>query len=127
MTLIIEIYLLMGLGVTGDRSKVQYCKKQYCIGTWNVRPMNQGKLEVVKQEMARVNVNILGISKLKWTGMGEFNSDGHYIYYCRQEFLRRNGVAIMVNKRAQNAVPGCNFKKDRMISVRFQGNHSISQ
>ena len=83
--------------------------------------MNQGKLDVIKQEMAKVNVDILGISKLKWTGMGEFNSDGHYIYYCRQEFLRRNGVAIMVNKRAQNAVPGCNLKKDRMISVHFQG------
>ena len=82
---------------TGDRSKYQYCKEQYCIGTWNVRSMNQGKLEVVKQEMARVN--ILGISKLKWTGMGEFNSDDHYIYYCGQESLRRNGVAIMVNKR----------------------------
>ena len=85
--------------VTGDRSKVQCCKEQYCIGTWNVRSMNQGKLEVVKQEMARVNVDILGISELKWTGMGEFNSDDHYIYYCGQESLRRNGVAIMVNKR----------------------------
>ena len=84
--------------VTCDRSKVQGSKEQYCIGTWNVRFMNQGKLEVVKQEMARVNVNILGISELKWTGMGEFNSDDHYIYYCGQESLRRNGVAIMVNK-----------------------------
>ena len=84
---------------TGDRSKVRCCKEQYCIGTWNVRSMNQGKLEVVKQEMARVNVDILGISELKWTGMGEFNSDDHYIYYCGQESLRRNGVAIMVNKR----------------------------
>ena len=83
--------------------------------------MNQGKLEVVKQEMARVNVNILGISKLKWTGKGEFNSDDHYIYYCRHESLRRNGVAIMVNKRVQNAVLGCNLKNDRMISVCFQG------
>ena len=83
--------------------------------------MNQGKLEVVKQEMTRVNVDILGISELKWTGMGEFNSGGHYIYYCRQESLRRNGVAIMVNKRVQNAVLGCNLKNDRMISVRFQG------
>ena len=80
--------------VTGDRSKVQCCKEQYFIGTWNVRFMNQGK-----QEMTRVNVNILGISKLKWTGMGEFNSDDHYIYYYGQESLRRNGVAIMVNKR----------------------------
>ena len=86
--------------VTGDTSKVQCCKQQYYIQTWNVRSMNQGKLEVVKQEMARVNVDILGISKLKWTRMGEFNSDDHYIYYCGQESLRRNGVAIMVNKRA---------------------------
>ena len=83
--------------------------------------MNQGKLEVVKQEMARVNVDLLGISELKWTGMGEFNSDDHYIYYCEQESLRRNGVAIMVNKRVQNTVLGCNLKNDRMISVRFQG------
>ena len=83
--------------------------------------MNQGQLEVVKQEMARVNVNILGISKLKWTAMGEFNSDDHYIYYYGQESLRRNGVAIMVNKRVQNAVLECNLKNDRMISVRLQG------
>ena len=83
--------------------------------------MNQGKLEVVKQEMARVNVNILGISELKWTGMGEFNSDDHYIYYCRQESLRRNRVAIMVNKRVRNAVLGCSLKNDRMISVCLQG------
>ena len=83
--------------------------------------MNQGKLEVVKQEMARVNVNSLGISELKWTGMGELNSDNHYIYYCGQESLRRNGVAIIVSKRVQNAVRGCNLKNDRMISVRFQG------
>ena len=89
---------------TGDRSKVQCCKEQYCIGTWNVRSMNQGKMEVVKQETARVNIDILGISELKWTGMGEFNSDDHYIYYCDQESLRRNGVAIMVNKRVRNAV-----------------------
>ena len=85
------------LDVTGDRSKVQCCKEQYCTGTWNVRSMNQGKLEVVKQEMAGGNINILGISKLKWTVMGE--SDDHYIYYCEQEFLRRNGLAIIVNKR----------------------------
>ena len=83
--------------------------------------MNQGKLEVVKQDMARVNADILGISELKWTGMGEFNSDDHYIYYCRQESLTRNGVAIMVNKTVRNAVLGCNLKNDRMISVRFQG------
>ena len=85
--------------VTGDGSKLQCYKEKYCIGTCNVRSTNQGKLEVVKQEMARVNVDILGISELKWTGMGEFNSDDHFIYYCGQESLRRNGVAIMVNKR----------------------------
>ena len=84
--------------VTGDGSKVRCCKEQYCIGTWNVRFMNQGKLEVVKEEMARVNIDILGISELKWTGMGEFNSDDHFIYYCGQESLRRNGVTIIVNK-----------------------------
>ena len=83
--------------------------------------MNQGKLEVVKQEMARVNVDILGISELKWTGMGEFNSDDHYIYYCGQESLRRNGVAIMVNKRLRNAVLRCNLQNNRMISARLQG------
>ena len=85
--------------MTGDRSNVRCYKEQYCIGTWNVRSMNQGKLEVVKQEMVRVNIGILGISELKWTGMGEFNSDDQYIYYCGQESLRRNGVAIMVNRR----------------------------
>ena len=84
--------------VTGDGSKVRSYKEQYCIGTWNVRPMNQGKLAVVKQEIVRVNINILGISKLKWTGMGEFNSDDHCIYYCGQESLRINGMAIIVNK-----------------------------
>ena len=114
-------YLGKAVDVTGDRSKVRCYNEQYCIGTWNVRSMNQGQLEVVKREMARVNVNILGISKLKWTRMGEFNSDDHYIYYCGQESLRRNGVAIMVNKRLQNTVLGCNLKKDRMISVHFQG------
>ena len=86
-----------------------------------VRSMNQGKLEVVKQEMARVNVDILGFSELKWTGMGEFNSDDHYVYYCGQESLRRYGVAIMVNRRVQNAVFGCSLKNDRIISVHFQG------
>ena len=100
------------MDVTGDRSKVQCYKEQYCIGTWNVRSMNQGKLEVVKQGMVGVNVNILGISELKWTGMGEFNSDDHYIYYCGQESLRRNGVAIMVSKKVQTAVLGCNLKKN---------------
>ena len=83
--------------------------------------MNQGKLEVVKQEMTRMNIDILGISELKWTGMGEFNSDDRYIYYCGQESIRRNGVAIMVNKRVRTAVLGCNPKNDRMISVHFQG------
>ena len=105
---------------TGNGSNIRCCKEHY-IKTWNVRSMNHGKLEVVKQEMARVNVDLLGISKLNWTGMGEFNSDDHYIYYCRQESLRRNRVAILVNKRVQNAVLGCNLKNDRMISVRFQG------
>ena len=94
------------MDVTGDRSKVQCSKEQYCIGTWNVRSMNQSKLEVVKQEMARLNIDILGISELKWTEMGEFNSDDHYIYYCGQESLRRNGVAIMVNKTVRNTVLG---------------------
>ena len=83
--------------------------------------MNQGRLEVIKQGMVTVNIDILGISKLKWTGMGEFNSDDHYIYYCRQESLRRNAVAIIVNKRVQTEVLGCNLKNDRMISVHFQG------
>ena len=83
--------------------------------------MNQGKVEVVKGEMVKVNIDILGISELKWTGMGEFNSDDHYIYYCGQESFRRNGVAIIVNRRVRNAVLGCNLKNDRMISVRFQG------
>ena len=86
--------------------------------------MNQGKLEVVRQEMTRVNIEILGISELKWAGMGEFNSDDHYIYYCGQESLRRNGVALRVNKRVQNAVLVCNLKNDRMISVHFQGKPS---
>ena len=95
--------------------------EHFCIGTWNVRSKNQGKLEVVKQEMARVNVYILGIGEIKWTGMGEFNSDDHYICYCGQESLRRNGVAIIVNKWVRNAVLGCNLKNDRMISVHFQG------
>ena len=101
--------------VTGDGSKVRCCKEQYCIGTWDVK----SKLEVVKQEKAGVNVDILGISELKWTGMGEFNSDDHYINYCGQESLRRNGVAIIVHKRVGNAVLGCNLKNDRMISAHF--------
>ena len=113
--------------VTGDRSKVQCCKEQYCTGTWSVRSMNQGKLEVVKQEKARVNVDILGISELKCTGMGEVNSDDHYIYYCGQESLRRKGVAIIANRRVQDAVLGCTLKNDRMISVGLsKSNHSLS-
>ena len=95
-------------------------KKQHCIGTWNVRSMHQGKLEVIKKEMAIVNINILGISELKWMSMGEFNSDDPYIYYCGQESLRRNGVALTVDRRARNAVLGCSLKNNRMISVHFQ-------
>ena len=106
---------------TGDGSRVRCYKEKYCIGTWNVRSMNQDKLEVVKQEMTRVNTDILEISELRWTGMDEFNSDDHYIYYCGQESLSRNGVAIIVNKRVQNAVLGCNLKNNTMISVRSQG------
>ena len=112
--------------VTGDGGKVQWGKEQYCLGTWTVSSMNQHKLEVVKQEMEGMNIYILGISKLKWTGMGEFNSDDCYIYYCGQESLKRNGVAIIVNKRVLNAVLGCNLKKNRMTSV-SKANHSISQ
>ena len=97
--------------VTSDGSKVQCCKEQYCIWTWNVRSMNQGKLEVVKEEIERVNIDILGISELKWTGMGRFNSDDHDIYYCGQESLIKNGVALIVNKRVWNAVLGSNLKK----------------
>ena len=106
--------------VTGDRSKDQCCKEQYCIGTWNVRSRMQGKLEVVKWEMARMNIDILGISELRWIGMGEFSSDDHYIYYCVQESLRRYRVGLTVNKRVQIAVLGCNLKNDRVISVHFQ-------
>ena len=109
------------MDVTGDGSKVWCCKEQYSMGTCNSWSMNQGKLEVVKQEMARVNTDILGICELKWTGMGEFNSDDHYIYYCGQEFLRRNGVAIIINKTVWNAVLGCSLKNNRMISFHFQG------
>ena len=87
------------MNVSGGESEVQCCKELYCTGTWNVRFVNQGKLEVVKQEMARVNINILGISELKWTRMGKFNSDDHCIYYCGQESFTRNGIALIVNKR----------------------------
>ena len=107
--------------VNGDGSKVWCCKEQWCIGTLNVRSVIQGKLEVVKQEIVRVNVDILEISWLKWTGMSEFNSNDHCIYYCGQESLRRSGIAIIVNKRVWNTVLGCNLKNDRMTSVRFQG------
>ena len=96
--------------LTDDGNKVQCCKEKYCIGIWNVRSMNQGKLELVKQEMASVNFDILGLSELKWTEMGEFNSDDHYIYYCGPESFRRNGVVIIVNKTVQNAVLGCNLR-----------------
>ena len=115
--------------VTDDRGKVRCCKDQYCIGTWNAGSMNQGKLEVAKQEMTRVNV--LGISEQKHMGMGEFNSDDPYIYYCGQEAHRRNGVALIVNKTVQNAVLGCNLKNDRMISsfprqaIQYHSNPSL--
>ena len=105
----------------GDGSKIICCKEQYCIGIWNVRSMNQGKLDMVKQETPRVNTDILGVSELKWTGMGKFHSDDNYIYYYGQECLRRNGVALIVNKGIQNAVMGCNLKNNRIISVHFQG------
>ena len=108
-----------GVDVSGAESKVQCCKEQYCIGPWNVRSMNQGKLEGVKQEMAKVNMDILGISELKWTRIGEFNLDSHYIYYCGQESLRRNGVAIMVNKS-----PKCSTwmqSQKRQNDLCFQG------
>ena len=97
--------------VSSGESKVWCCTEQYCIGIWNARSINQGKLDVVKQEMTRLNINILGISELKWIEMGDFNSDDCYIYYCGQEPLRRNGVALTVNKIVQNAVLGCNLKK----------------
>ena len=117
--------------VTGNGSKVRCCKEQYCLGTWKVRSMNQGKLKVVKQETARVNISILGISELKWTLMGEFNSDDHYIYYCGQESLRRNGVSLIVKKTIQNSRVGCSLKNDRMISlypwqtIQYQSNPSL--
>ena len=117
--------------VTGDRSKVRCCKEQYCIETWNVRSMNQGKLEAVKQETARVNVDILGISELKWTGMGEFNLDDHYIYYCGQESLRRNGVAIMVNKSPKCSTWVQSQKQQNDLSsfprqtIQYHGNPSL--
>ena len=117
--------------VTSDGGKVWCCKEQYCIGTWNVRCMNQGKLEVVKQEMARVIINILGISELKWTGLGEFNSDDHHIYYCGQESLRRNGVALIVNKGVWNAILGCNLENNNDLcslprqNIQYHSNPSL--
>ena len=105
--------------VSDGESKVWYCKEQYCVGIWNVRSMNQHKLAVVKQEMARVNIDVLKISELKWTGMGEFNSDDQYAYYFRQESLWRNGVTLIINKRVWNVALGCNLKNNRMIWVRF--------
>ena len=119
------------MDVTGDGSKIRCCKEQYCIGTWNVKSMNQAKLEVVKQEMARVNINVLGTSELKWTGMGEFNSDDHYIYYCGQESLRRNGVAIMVNKSLKCSTWMQSQKRQNDLSsfprqiIQYHGNPSL--
>ena len=109
------------VNMSGGESKVRCWLQQCCIGTWNVTSVNQGKSNVVKQEMARVNINILGISELIWIVIGEFNSDDHYIYYCGQDYLRRNGAALRINKRVQNAVLEYNLKNSRMISVHFQG------
>ena len=111
---------------TGGRSKVWCCKEEYCIGTWNVRSMNKGKLEVVKQEMARVNMDIIGINELRWTGMGEFNSDDHYIYYCGQESLRRNGVAIIINKESEMQCLDAISKTTEWSLFISKANHSIS-
>ena len=112
--------------MSGGEREACCCKEQYCIVTWNVRSVNQGKLDMVTQEMARLNLNILGINELKWMGMGEFSSDDHYIYYQGQESLKRNWIALIVNKRVQNAVLGWNLKNDRRILVCFQGRHSTS-
>ena len=113
--------------VTGDGNKVQCCKEQYCIGTRNVRSMNQGKLEVIKQEMPRLNIDVLVISELKWTGIGEFNSDDHYTYYCGQESLRRNGVALIINKRVWNADLDAISKMTEWSLFISKAHHSISQ
>ena len=116
------------MDVTGDGSKVRCYKAQYCIGTWNVvSSMNQGKLEIVKQEMASVNINILGIIELKCTGMGEFNSDDHYIYYCGQEPFRRNGVAIIINKRSEMQYLDAISKTTELFLFISKANNSISQ
>ena len=117
----------LAVDVTGDRSKVRCCKEQYCIGTWNVRSMNQDKLKMIKQEMARVNIDILVISKLKSTGMGEFNSDDHYIYYCGQESLKRNGVAIIVNKSLKCSIWVQPQKWQNDLCFFSKENHSVSQ
>ena len=109
------------MDVTGDRSKVQCSKEQYCIGIWNVRSVDQDNLDVVKQEMARLNTDTLRIRELKWTKMGEFNSHDHFIYYCGRESLRRNEVALTVNKRVQNTVLDCNLKNNSIMSACFQG------
>ena len=112
--------------VTGDRSRVRCCKEQYCTGTWNFRSMNQGKLKLVKQGMARVNIDIVGISELRWTGMGELNSDDHYIYYWGQKSLRRNGVAITVNKSPKCSTWLQSQKRENDLCV-SKANHSISR
>ena len=111
---------LSAVDVSGDESKIWCCKEQFCIGTWNLRSMNQGKLDMVKQEMVRIHIDILGISGLKWTGMDGFNSDNRYIFHCGQEFHRRNRVTLTVSKRVWNALLWCNLKNDRMILVHFQ-------
>ena len=113
--------------VSSGESKFWSCKVQYCIRTWNIRSINQGKLDMVGQDTERMNIDILGISELKLRGMGELNSDGHHIYHCGQESLRRNGAALIVNKRVWNAVFGCKLKNDRMLFVHFEANHSISE
>ena len=117
---------------TGDRSKVQCCKEQYYIGTWNVRSMNQGKLGVVKQEMTRVTIDILGIRELRWIGMGEFNSDDYYIYYCGQDSLRRNGIAIIVNKKSLKCSTWMQSQKQQndlysfpRQTIQYHGNSSL--
>ena len=112
--------------MSGDESKIQCCKEQYCIRTWNVRSMNQDKLDMIKREMVRVNINILGISELKWTRIHEFSSDDHYFNNCGQESHRRNQVALIINQKDLKSILGCNFKNDRIISV-FNTSHSTSE
>ena len=115
------------MDVSGVESKVRFCKEQYCIGTWNVRSMNQGKLDMVTQEMPRVNINISGISELKWTGMHKFNSDDHYIYYCGKESHRRNGVALIINKGVEMQSLGAISKMTELSQFISKANHSTSQ